>query len=143
MTGEIYFPGIYTFNGNTNPLHAVSMAGGIKESGSFRKVLIKRKGEVIFEIDLYDALVFGNTSFNTQLQSGDTILIAPVQKLIRVGSGFLNKGLFELVNEESIDDLIEFTGGLSPKFNTSKNELSLDRMSDDGIFTTSIINLNN
>ena len=143
MTGEIYFPGIYTFNGNTNPLHAVSMAGGIKESGSFRKVLIKRKGEVIFEIDLYDALVFGDTSFNTQLQSGDTILIAPVQKLIRVGSGFLNKGLFELAKEESLDDLIEFTGGLSPKFNTSKNELSLDRMSDNGTFITSTINLNN
>mgnify|MGYP001598097679 CR=1 FL=1 len=143
MTGEIYFPGIYTFNGNTNPLHAVSMAGGIKESGSFRKVLIKRNGEVINQIDLYDALIFGNTSFNTQLQSGDTILITPVQKLIRAGAGFLNRGLFELVKEETLEDLISFTGGFSSKFNVKKNELTLDRMSDGGSFITSSINLNN
>ena len=142
MTGNIYFPGIYTFNGNTNPLHAISMAGGIKETGSFREILIKRKGEVINTIDLYDALIFGNTSFNISLRSGDTILISSVKNLIRAGSGFSNHGLFELVDGESLDDLIQFAGGLSAKFNASKNKLSLDRIDDNGIFKSSMIDLN-
>ena len=36
ITGNAYNPGIYTLNGNSNILHAVTMAGGIDEKGSFR-----------------------------------------------------------------------------------------------------------
>ena len=37
ITGNAYNPGIYTLNGNSNLLHALSMAGGINDSGSYRK----------------------------------------------------------------------------------------------------------
>ena len=95
MTGEISFPGIYTFNGNTNLLHAISMAGGITENGSFREILIKRDGKSISEVDLYNALIFGDTSFRTSFRSGDSIYISIVKNLVRAGSGFNRPGLFE------------------------------------------------
>ena len=104
MTGEISFPWIYTFNGNTNLLHAISMAGGITENGSFREILIKRDGKIISEVDLYNALIFGDTSFRTSLRSGDSIYISIVKNLVRAGSGF-RPGLFEMKYGEKVADL--------------------------------------
>ena len=49
ITGDSFAPGIYTLNGNTNILHALSMSGGIKEAGSLRSLDIKRNGKKIKE----------------------------------------------------------------------------------------------
>ena len=45
ITGNAYNPGIYTLNGNSNLLHALSMAGGIDESGSYRKIELIRDND--------------------------------------------------------------------------------------------------
>jgi protein involved in polysaccharide export with SLBB domain len=42
ILGEALNPGLYTLSGNSNLLSALSMAGGIKESGSLRMVDHKR-----------------------------------------------------------------------------------------------------
>ena len=52
VTGEVNFPGVYTLSGYSSVLHAIGSAGGIKESGSFRKVVVKRNGKIIDQIDL-------------------------------------------------------------------------------------------
>lgn len=132
MTGEILFPGIYTFNGNTNLLHAISMAGGITETGSFRQIHIKRNGKIISEVDLYSALIFGEVSFRNSLRSGDSIYINTVKNLVRAGSGFNRSGLFEMKSGEKISDLTRFAGGLKSSFLNSDNLLILDRVNSDG-----------
>ena len=132
MTGEISFPGIYTFNGNTNLLHAISMAGGITENGSFREVHVKRNGEIISKVDLYSALIFGEASFRNSLRSGDSIYINTVKNLVRAGSGFNRSGLFEMKPGEKISDLTRFAGGLKSSFLNSNNLLNLDRVNVDG-----------
>ena len=143
MTGEISFPGIYTFNGNTNLLHAISMAGGITENGSFREILIKRDGKIISEVDLYNALIFGDTSFRTSLRSGDSIYISIVKNLVRAGSGFNRPGLFEMKYGEKVADLANFAGGLKSDFINSNNLLYLDRVGNDGTISSIIDSLAN
>ena len=73
ITGGSRFPGIYTLNGNSHVLHALNVAGGITEEGSFRSIQIKRNGEVVNEVDLYQALILGDT-FNIPLKSIQFIL---------------------------------------------------------------------
>ena len=70
ITGNSYNPGIYTLNGNSNILHALNMAGGISEIGSYRNIELIRDNQVIEVIDLYDVLIFGKTNFNKTLRSG-------------------------------------------------------------------------
>ena len=36
ISGNAFNPGIYTLNGNSNMLHAISMAGGVSDIGSYR-----------------------------------------------------------------------------------------------------------
>tara|TARA_B100000780_G_scaffold273957_1_gene238291 strand:+ start:777 stop:2606 length:1830 start_codon:yes stop_codon:yes gene_type:complete len=140
ITGQALFPGIYTLNGGSNLLHALNVAGGITEKGSFREVEIKRNGKVVETVDLYEVLIFGNASYNSKLRSGDSIYIKPVLNLARTTGAFNIEAIFELNDSESLSDLVKFAGGVSK--NILNNEISLNRLVN-GEFKRSILNLDN
>ena len=112
VTGGVEFPGIYTLSGNSNVLQAINIAGGIKENGSLRNIVIKRKGIEDIEIDLYKALIFGDLNNIPFIMSGDSIHIESSKNLVRAGYGFNEVAVFEMKDDETIQDLIEFSGGL-------------------------------
>ncbi len=113
ITGDSFAPGLYTLNGNTNILHALSMSGGINESGSLRSITIKRDGKAINNFDAYDALLYGEVDFKSKLQSGDSILVESVRNLVRVSGGVKRPSLYEMTNDETLLDLLDFANGLS------------------------------
>ena len=47
VAGNVFNPGPYTLNGNSNLFHALSMSGGPSEIGSFRSIDLIRNGQVI------------------------------------------------------------------------------------------------
>ncbi len=112
VAGNAYNPGIYTLNGNSNILHAITMAGGIDDFGSYRNIDLIRNNEIIETLDVYDVLLRGSTSFAKSLRSGDSILVNPRKKLVTVESGVLRPGIYELDDDENIEDLIFFANGL-------------------------------
>ena len=112
ITGNSAYPGMYTISGNSNILQALNIAGGINENGSLRDISVIRNGVEIDSIDLYEALIFGDTRKLKPLKSGDSINIKPVLNLVRAGSGFVNQALFELKENETFEDLLGFSGGL-------------------------------
>ncbi len=120
ITGNAEYPGIYTISGGSNVLQIINMAGGGKENGSLREIEIKRNGEILKTIDLYDSLIFGNLSEITNLQSGDSIYIKPVQNLVRAGVGFTNEALFEMKDEETFADLLKYAGGVDKSITNQK-----------------------
>ena len=67
---------------------AINVAGGIKENGSLRNIIIKRKGKENLQIDLYEALIFGDLENIPFLMSGDSIHVEPSKNLVRAGYGF-------------------------------------------------------
>ena len=123
VTGNVDFPGIYTLSGNSNVLQALNIAGGVNEAGTLRDIEIKRNGEIISSVDIYDALIFGNISNLNQLQSGDAIYVKPAKKLIRAGSGFINQATFELKESENLTHFFKLTGGVNPA--TTKKTFTL------------------
>jgi polysaccharide export outer membrane protein len=96
VVGNAYNPGVYTLNGNSNILHALSMAGGINEYGSYRNIQLKRNGKVIETLDIYDLLINGNNNLSSGLRSGDSIVVMPIQKVIYVEYGLFIKAKYEL-----------------------------------------------
>ena len=113
MLGHIFSPGIFTLSGGSNILAALNVAGGITESGSYRKIEHRRNGELIQTIDLYDLMVFGKFNTSATLRSGDTILVAPSQMQIPVSGGVNYPALFEALPGESAYDLITYASGFS------------------------------
>lgn len=116
MLGGIESPGIYTVSGGSSILSVLNVAGGISSNGSYRKIELRRNGETIETIDLYDIFVFGNYSLNNTLRSGDTVFVHPKSFEIPVSGGVNNPAIFEALSNETITDLINYSGGFSEAF---------------------------
>ncbi len=128
IAGNAYNPGIYTLNGSSNVLHALSMAGGLDEIGSFRNIQVIRNNEVVDTFDLYDVLIFGKNS-GQSLRSGDSVLVNPRGIIASVETGVQRPGRYEMREGENLLDLIKFANGLSP--NADKSDISM-KMIDKG-----------
>jgi protein involved in polysaccharide export with SLBB domain len=125
ITGNAYNPGIYTLNGNSNLLHALSMAGGVDDTGSYRKIDLIRKDEVIKTIDLYDIFIDGKSGFGDRLRSGDTILVRPSIKMVTLSGAVKRSGLYELKEGENFSDLLKY--GLGFADNADLQSLRIER----------------
>jgi protein involved in polysaccharide export with SLBB domain len=113
IVGNAYNPGIYTLNGNSNMLHALSMAGGINDIGSYRNISLVRSGEIIDTLDIYEVLVFGKYNFSNGLRSGDSIVVNPRGKVVAFESGVMRPALFELKENDTFQNLLSFANGFS------------------------------
>tara|TARA_B100000767_G_scaffold250097_1_gene252108 strand:+ start:2003 stop:3724 length:1722 start_codon:yes stop_codon:yes gene_type:complete len=131
IAGMAYNPGIYTLNGNSNALHAISMAGGLLDSGSYRNIDIIRNGKVIETLDLYDLFIYGNSSFGPKLTSGDSIFVRPVGKIVNATVGVRRPSEYELVESDTVGDLIYFANGLSKISDT--DYLAIERASNNKV----------
>ena len=126
IAGNAFNPGIYTLNGNSNILHALNMAGGIDEIGSYRDINLIRNGEIIDTLDIYEVLIYGKHQLNKGLRSGDSIVVNPLTNTVSVESGVLRPGKYELNDDETLADLIKYGNGL--KSNIDKKNIILKRV---------------
>lgn len=131
ITGNAYNPGIYTLNGNSNLLHALNMAGGIDENGSYRQIELIRDNVVINTIDLYDIFIHGKSGFGQRLRSGDSILIKPANELIALSGAFKRPGVYELTSDEDYSDLFAYGNGFSASADT--NSLRVERLNKEEV----------
>ena len=60
VSGNATNPGLYTLTGNSNILHALNIAGGVNEYGSYRAINLVRDNKVVEVLDVYDLLINGN-----------------------------------------------------------------------------------
>ena len=127
ITGSVDAPGTYTISGFSSVLNALYAAGGPTENGSYRDISILRNGKEITSIDLYDFFVKGNyPSFF--LNDQDVIVVAPHHKRITVEGAFKNTGSFETLENETIEDLLSYTGGFSST--AYKKAVYIDRVAE-------------
>lgn len=126
VSGNAFNPGIYTLNGNSNILHALNMAGGINDYGSYRDIRLIRNNETIDTLDIYDVLVSGKTNFATGLRTGDSIVVSPRGKQVSIQSGVVRKGIYELTENEDFSDLIRYANGIS--LNADTNNVLIKRI---------------
>lgn len=110
VVGFVEVPGIYTLSGNSNILSALRAAGGISEEGSFRSIAIKRNGDILKEYDLYDLMINGNLTLDTSLRSGDSIIVSSSGTKVSVYGGVAKPAIYEAKKNESIKDLLKFSG---------------------------------
>lgn len=115
VLGEARHPGSYTVSSLSTITNALYVSGGIKRTGSLRKVQHKRNGELVGQLDVYDLLLEGDSSNDTRLQPGDVIFIPPVGKRAGVEGEVYRPALYELKNETTLQQLIQLAGGLTPQ----------------------------
>ena len=139
MAGNVYNPGSYTLNGNSNIFHALSVSGGPSESGSFRSIDLIRNNKKIESIDLYETFIFGRSSFNTRLRSGDLIFVNPVGNVVSIFGAVKRPGSYEIKKDGILSDLITFSNGLNAYADI--NNIKLERILDGKIQALPIVNI--
>ena len=128
IIGEIKTPGTYAINSLASMLNAVYAAGGPSKMGSFRRIELIRNNKIIGNLDVYDYLLKGKTNSKLKLQDQDVLLVKPYQNLISVEGAVKRPGIYELNPNETLQDLINYFGGFTPKSYT--NLFVIERLID-------------
>jgi len=123
VLGEATQPGMYTISALSNLTNAIFASGGIKTSGSLRNIELKRKGKVIGRFDFYELLLNGDNSNDIRLLPDDVVFIPPINKTVGIKGEVYRPAIYELKNEETLQDLISFSGNFKPKANLSSIEI--------------------
>ena len=73
MAGEVKNPGMYSVSSLTTVTQALYQSGGITNLGSLRNIKVLRNGKNIATFDAYDLLIYGDSSNDIRLRSGDVV----------------------------------------------------------------------
>ncbi len=128
LMGEVSQPGTYTVSSLSTVFNALYAAGGPTNSGTFREIQIIRGQDVAATLDIYDFLVYGDQSDNIRLRDQDIIKIDPYINRVRLSGEVKRPGIFEMKEDETLNDLIEFTAGFTERAYTRR--LVLRRATD-------------
>tara|TARA_Y100001935_G_scaffold255665_1_gene271049 strand:- start:1856 stop:3766 length:1911 start_codon:yes stop_codon:yes gene_type:complete len=115
FTGQFSNPGINLIHPFSDIFLAIIQAGGVDNSGSLRKIQLIRNGNIVETFDFYDFFVRGENTFSdTRILDGDIIHVPTVGKRVFIDGDVYTGGYFELLEEESLSDLVNYTGGFKP-----------------------------
>ncbi|HEX2983004.1 MAG TPA: SLBB domain-containing protein [Ignavibacteriales bacterium] len=113
IVGEVNTPGGYTLPALSTAFTALYFGGGPAITGSLRNVRLMRNGKQVYEIDLYDYLTSGDKSKDIRLEDEDVIYVPPVGKRAAISGGIKRPGIYEIKDNETVNDLIAFAGGFT------------------------------
>lgn len=126
VSGNAKNPGIYTLTGNSNLLHAVSVAGGVSEQGSLREINLIRENKIIESLDVYDLLISGKYNLDKRLRSGDVIFVAARKNIVTVDGAVKRPAKYEVKDGQTLHNVIDYANGL--KNTADLSNLSVSRL---------------
>jgi protein involved in polysaccharide export with SLBB domain len=113
VLGQARRPGAYMVSSLSTLVNAVFASGGPSSRGSLRAVQIKRGGQVITTMDLYDLLLQGDKTKDVALLSGDIIFIPDSGPRVALEGSVESPAIYELKTDTTLGDVLSYAGGLS------------------------------
>lgn len=113
VTGEVRSPGVHQLSGLSTIYDAVAQAGGIKKTGSLRRLVVHRDG-ASFELDVYDLLTGGPIPRQVVLLGGDRIVVPSVGPTVAVAGKVIRPAIYELregQGQVTLEEILSRAGG--------------------------------
>jgi protein involved in polysaccharide export with SLBB domain len=126
VLGDVVRPGSYTVSGLSTVTNALFTGGGVKSIGSLRNIALRRDGNTVSTLDLYDLLLRGDTRGDARLQPGDAIFVPPVGPTVAVDGEVRRPAIYEVKGERTVTDVIALAGGLNA--NANRTAVKLERV---------------
>jgi protein involved in polysaccharide export with SLBB domain len=114
IAGEVAIPGAYSVSALTTVTQALFQAGGITEIGALRSIEVRREGRLIGTFDAYDLLLRGDMTGDIRLSSGDVVFVPAMDAVVEVTGAVRRAKFFEVLGDETLEDVIFMAGGLEP-----------------------------
>ena len=124
IAGEVNLPGTYNFSAFNTLYNALYVAGGITEKATLRDIKLYRNNKLISSVDVYKFLTEGDSRSNVRLENNDLILVGPYTNRIFVEGAVKTAGKFEMKANETLSDLINYSGGFSENAYTKSIKLT-------------------
>jgi protein involved in polysaccharide export with SLBB domain len=128
VTGFVNKPGAHAVTSLATISQALQKAGGPSSAGSFRNVVLRRGGQTVVTLDLYELLVKGQRADDRTLQPDDVIHVGPVGLQVGMIGSVNRPAIFELKPGEKLRDVLAMAGGLSAVADTRR--LTLETLAD-------------
>ncbi|HEY2008184.1 MAG TPA: SLBB domain-containing protein [Rhizomicrobium sp.] len=131
VAGEVNNPGVFYATGLSTAMDALSLAGGVKNTGSLRDIQIIR-GARITHLDLYALLAGGAGGTDITLTEGDRVVVPLQTSAVGVVGQVKRPAIYELPPGRSgvpVADLLALAGGPEVRGNY---RLSILKTRDDG-----------
>ena len=117
VVGEVMQPSAYQLASVATVLNALYAAGGPLDRGNFRAIAVRRQGEVVAVLDLYDYLLRGDTRNDIVLEQGDVVFVPVKGTRASVTGAVTRPAIYELAEGETLSQLIEAAGGFTAEAN--------------------------
>jgi len=109
--GEVGQPGAYNVKSSSSLFTSLYYFDGPTIDGSLRDIKLIRDGKEIASIDFYNYLLSGKQIGDVKIQRGDVIFIPQRGKTIQMKGEIKRPQIFELKENETLEDLINYSGG--------------------------------
>jgi protein involved in polysaccharide export with SLBB domain len=115
VLGEVSAPGSYQVSAAGTALTALYAAGGPTIRGTLRAIEVRRGGQVVSALDLYDYLLKGDATRDVRLENGDIVFVGVVPGRVGLTGEVVRPARYELKAGETLADAVRFAGGVTPE----------------------------
>ena len=122
--GEVGVQGGFTISALNTVFNALAAAGGPSAQGSVRNIQLSRGGKT-HTLDLYKYMMNPTDGSYYDLQNNDVLFVPMSQKVVDIQGAVKRPMRYELVEGETLVDLIHYAGGL--KENAYTDYMQIDR----------------
>ena len=126
--GESRLRGGFTVSALNTAFNALAAAGGPSEIGSVRNIRVIR-GSERRTMDVYEFMDDPSVQFDFDLQHNDILFVPVAEKVVRIRGAVRRPMRYELVEGESLRDLIRYAGGVN--FDTAPDFVQIRRVVGD------------
>ncbi|MBC8310668.1 MAG: SLBB domain-containing protein [Candidatus Marinimicrobia bacterium] len=113
ILGESLSLGIHAIHPFSTIITGLLQIGGVKTSGSLRDIQLIRNGKIYTSLDLYQYLLMGHNFDDFRLLDGDILFIPIRYSSITIKGEVIRGGIYELLPNETLENLIKYVGGLT------------------------------
>ena len=121
--GEVESPGGYTVSSASTAFNALYSIGGPLKKGSLREIKVLRNGSEIATVDFYQYMLTGKCTTDVRLQNNDVVFVPSRGKTVAVTGSVFRPAIYELKNDDNLQALLSFCGGLLPSSNVDRAQI--------------------
>lgn len=126
VNGDVKHPASYSVSRAGTVMTALYMAGGPTANGSMRDVQVKRNGQTVARLDVYDYALHGDASNDIRLENGDIVFVPPRGPQVRIAGEVLRPATYEVKPDQTVADAIAMAGGFSES--ADRRRIQIDRI---------------
>lgn len=112
VIGDVTRPGRHVLPGLATVFSALYAAGGPLESGSLRKIDVRRGTDLVASVDLYDYLLKGDTASDLALLAGDTVFVHVIGPVVALTGEVRRVARYEIGDRATLAEALEMCGGI-------------------------------